>query len=67
MGLPEREPLDDKDGLALVELDRHSEGLPELVLDIAELKLDAGLPDLVEECELERQRVEVGLPVREPL
>jgi hypothetical protein len=67
VGLPEREPLGDFEGLALAELDRHSEGLPELVLEIVELKHKEGLPELVGECELDRHSVEVGLPEREPL
>ena len=42
-GLPEREPLEDFEGLPLAELDLHSEGLPELVLDTVELKHGDGL------------------------
>ena len=66
-GLPEREPLGDFEGLPLAELDPHSEGLPELVIDTVELKHGDGLPEKVEECELEMQPVIEGLPERVPL
>ncbi len=66
-GLPERELLGDCEGLLLNELDQHSEGLPELVLERVELKHGVGLPEKVGDCVEERQKNEVALPEREML